>query len=173
MIKVSEILNTTEYNFMKETRNGNYEERMKELKIKINEMVSNRTFHSSESKRYGIYFSDLFFGNKEESIQPVFIKVPLSPLGIDILVGYFQNIADEIDSGTSLSEDFIVNLLVKYYDGEKILKEEIEPPLDNILYIGLYHNWEYTVCCFYDEIDKLEKNPSIVSDIANYISKCR
>ena len=170
MIKVSDMTNVNEYNFINETTQGIYEDRIFELKNAITKRIKNKRFYYHQYKTYGIYFHDIINGDKNEVVNPVFIKVPLCPLSIDILVAHFQNVGSDIDQSISLGEHFIAELFEKYYGGEIITKEKATV-IEDVLYVGIHHNWELTLCAFYDEICELEINENIHNDIKAYIDK--
>lgn len=167
MKRRQDLVDITDFNFIIHSTKDNYQENIQQLKKEISKFITQQDFYTKQEHLYGIYFFDVFF--EFEPLKPIYIESKLSPLAIDILIGAFQKVASKIDEEIYLDEEFIANLFVKYFGARKKGNQEVQKLDGNPLYVGIRQNWELTVSHYWNEIDLLEIDSKIISEIKSFI----
>lgn len=125
------------------------EKKIKSLKEKQNIYSPN-----DEVQLYKISFTH---NPNDLNNEPTFVKVPLDAFRLNVIVGYLQGLAFDIEIGWGISESDIAYLLSKYFSAVEYKEHPLaeDGNLEKFTDIHLFWNWEFVVCKYWDEIKEI------------------
>lgn len=89
--------------------------------------------------------------------EPTFVKVPLDAFRLNVIVGYLQGLAFDIEIGWGISESNVAHLLCKYFSAVEFKEHPVaDGNFEEFMDIHLFWNWELVVCKYWDEIKDLK-----------------
>ncbi|MDA2150839.1 hypothetical protein PDN20_19455 [Bacillus cereus] len=125
------------------------EKKIKSLKEKQNIYSPNGEIHL-----YKISFNH---DPNDLNNEPTFVKVPLDAFRLNVIVGYLQGIAFDVEIGWGISESDIAYLLSKYFSAVEYKEYPVaaDGNFEEFTDVHLFWNWELVVCKYWDEIKEL------------------
>ncbi|MGH0589696.1 hypothetical protein ACQVQY_27185 [Bacillus mycoides] len=132
----------------------NMAEWMIEKKIKSLKEKQNIYSPNDEIQLYKISFNH---DPNDLNNDPTFIKVPLDAFRLNLIVGYLQGLAFDVEIGWGISESDIAYLLSKYFSAVEYKEQPLaaDGKFEEFTDVHLFWNWELVVCKYWDEIKEI------------------